>query len=541
MQNKMNFFTMQNREIKTEKFMIQNKSSCINLSENEHLNIENNTIMGSLKQLEEDSKDNQVEIRNADKSVDLIANISSIARANDDKLKINDSITLKFQLSKVYAKSDYDRDRGSTKFIKNLIRHRNSYLSHSDENFFMIPKKSCLIKKDSNILFDSNFKKRVSFSDFHGKDLFTVRTMAESSDCPPKLNSKYAKFFLDKEYYDQKNYVNVKSYAAQNGNCRNYNYGNLLGRISVKPIEDESITIFLLDFQQPVADHSSFNKKITDAFVSLEKANINNCTVSGTIKVKNISYEKRVFVRCTFNYWNSYEDYEATYSPNTYSNYIYEPFSANTDTFKFEFILPSEIDTSKAIKLELNSDSSLKDNWSATMNNWYENKNKPCIQFCICFKSNEKEYWDNNNGNNYLILHFLTVYDKTNANMDTTVISIKKTTQTEPIDPANLLKNDNISCNEFNIFSNKLSDNDTKTKTDNENLSLSYDSYDSKTLINDRNIDEVLNSILYNLKYSSSYKDIENFNKSDNQMLPNDLYIYQNNLIQMNGLDVPYW
>jgi hypothetical protein len=43
-------------------------------------------------------------------------------------------------------------------------------------------------------------KKRVLFADTCGKDLFTVRTMSEPSNCPPKLTSKIVQYFLNREF-----------------------------------------------------------------------------------------------------------------------------------------------------------------------------------------------------------------------------------------------------------------------------------------------------------------------------------------------------
>jgi hypothetical protein len=43
-------------------------------------------------------------------------------------------------------------------------------------------------------------KKRVSFADNCGKELFTVRTMSEPSNCPPKLTSKIVQYFLNREF-----------------------------------------------------------------------------------------------------------------------------------------------------------------------------------------------------------------------------------------------------------------------------------------------------------------------------------------------------
>ncbi|XP_060643624.2 protein phosphatase 1 regulatory subunit 3C-like [Anolis sagrei] len=123
---------------------------------------------------------------------------------------------------------------------------------------------------------------------------------------------------------------------------------------------------YLPDFPQPSADYVAFRSRLQSGFVCLENCLVQEKSISGTIKVKNLSYEKKVFVRITFDSWRSARDVACRYMPNTYGY-------SDTDTFSFEVPFPKGC--------------------------------APChnIEFCVCFHSGEKVYWDNNHGKNYRI------------------------------------------------------------------------------------------------------------------------------------------
>lgn len=122
-----------------------------------------------------------------------------------------------------------------------------------------------------------------------------------------------------------------------------------------------------LNFPQPSSDIKLFMCFLEQNFVSLETVMISDNKVFGTIKVKNIVYEKTVFVRVTFNGWSDDFDIECVYYPNESSHYD------EIDTFNFEFNVP----------MELNVDS--------------------IIEFAVCFETITQQYWDNRKGKNYQI------------------------------------------------------------------------------------------------------------------------------------------
>ena len=179
-----------------------------------------------------------------------------------------------------------------------------------------------------------------------------------------------------------------------------------------------SIAVYSLNFSQPASNYFRFRKQLEESSVSLENVLLKGFEINGTIKVKNINFEKYVFLRCSFDKWQTHEDFPAssvscdyfassnslTNSPATSSisaafygvgvQSHYEPKHKEYDTFRFEFKLPKQAEPQMNIR-------------SATVR---ENNATGSIQFCVCYKSGSgqatKEYWDSNGGNNYEILQY---------------------------------------------------------------------------------------------------------------------------------------
>ena len=107
---------------------------------------------------------------------------------------------------------------------------------------------------------------------------------------------------------------------------------------------------------------------IYDKQVILECLYTKDSTAYGTIRVHNCAYDKRVFIRLTDDEWNSWTDIEGRHS----MNYSHD----NTDTFAFEIKLPKFNTDSLGIKR---------------------------ILFAVCFQPSQQEFWDNNDGWNYVL------------------------------------------------------------------------------------------------------------------------------------------
>lgn len=204
----------------------------------------------------------------------------------------------------------------------------------------LVAPKSCLITRlsadsinDANTKNNNRAKKKVIFADDQGLALTEVRVMSEPSSVPPLWSLKF---------------------LAQ------------ITQGLVSPYPSEQWTI---DFRQPASDYLQFRSRIDELNVSLENVIVKETEsiMVGTIKVKNISFNKEVIVRATWDNWKSQEDIFCTYSQIYGSSAAYVLY----DTFSFKITLPPA-----SRKLE----------------------------FCVCFRSDGKEYWDNNNNQNYTIV-----------------------------------------------------------------------------------------------------------------------------------------
>ncbi|XP_060788831.1 protein phosphatase 1, regulatory subunit 3Ca [Neoarius graeffei] len=123
----------------------------------------------------------------------------------------------------------------------------------------------------------------------------------------------------------------------------------------------------ILDFRQPVADYLDFRKRLLKNSVCLESCMLQGHTLTGTIKVRNLSFKKSVYIRITFDSWKNHRDVECTFMNNICG-------CRDTDTFVFVIEIPACM---------LPQDS---------------------VEFCISYTSSGQMYWDNNDGKNYALV-----------------------------------------------------------------------------------------------------------------------------------------
>ncbi|XP_076354191.1 protein phosphatase 1 regulatory subunit 3B-like [Tachypleus tridentatus] len=207
----------------------------------------------------------------------------------------------------------------------------------------MPPVRSCLIARDEAILGHDNQddirfskgKKRVWFADDKGLALTHVQIVTKGSPCPPQWTDRF--------------------------------FSEIVKRI--EPQVTQAIINWKVTFPQPVSEQDEFQNKLERQCVSLENVTIKDDKLSGTIKVKNITYRKNVYIRVTFDRWMSHEDLPAYYVRNRLQNLV-SPF----DTFYFSVSIPDS-----AEKFEV-------------------------VEFCVCYRCEGAEMWDNNGGTNYRIV-----------------------------------------------------------------------------------------------------------------------------------------
>uniref|UniRef100_A0A3B3Q7F2 Protein phosphatase 1 regulatory subunit 3C-B-like n=1 Tax=Paramormyrops kingsleyae TaxID=1676925 RepID=A0A3B3Q7F2_9TELE len=101
--------------------------------------------------------------------------------------------------------------------------------------------------------------------------------------------------------------------------------------------------------------------------VHLESCSVTPRGISGTVRVRNTSFEKAVHIRITFDSWCSYHDVPCTYLQQRAGA------GGETDIFAFDIHLPHKLDPEK------------------------------CIEFCVSYRSAAfaEPLWDNNRGQNY--------------------------------------------------------------------------------------------------------------------------------------------
>ncbi|XP_018520067.1 protein phosphatase 1 regulatory subunit 3B [Lates calcarifer] len=123
----------------------------------------------------------------------------------------------------------------------------------------------------------------------------------------------------------------------------------------------------VLDFSQPSSDYLCFRQSLERNYVCLEHCVLKEKVFAGTVKVKNLSFEKSVKLRVTFDSWKSHTDVDCVYVKDTYP-------SSYSDTFSFEVSLPDELQRHER------------------------------VEFAICYEVDGREHWDSNQGTNYRIV-----------------------------------------------------------------------------------------------------------------------------------------
>ena len=123
-------------------------------------------------------------------------------------------------------------------------------------------------------------------------------------------------------------------------------------------------------FAQPASDYLTYRRKLDQEAVSLENVIIRETDqcLMGTVKVKNLAYDKEIVIRVSSDSWVTHED--------VYCSFVEQPGVHQTtltnlyDTFRFNLTLP------------------IKSN---------------VIEFCVRYRSGGSEFWDNNDGKNYIV------------------------------------------------------------------------------------------------------------------------------------------
>uniref|UniRef100_A0A3Q2QCP3 Protein phosphatase 1 regulatory subunit n=1 Tax=Fundulus heteroclitus TaxID=8078 RepID=A0A3Q2QCP3_FUNHE len=178
---------------------------------------------------------------------------------------------------------------------------------------------------------DAKKKKRVTFADHKGLSLTRVKVFSKFTD-PIEIP------------------VNIQEMLSS--------------KLTLSSAEEDKL---VLDFTQPSSDYLLFRHNLEKNLVSLEHCVLKEKAFAGTIKVKNVSFEKSVMLRVTFDSWRSHTDVICEYVKDAYP-------TSYSDTFSFEVSLPAELRPNEQ------------------------------VEFAACYRVGGGEHWDSNQGRNYRIV-----------------------------------------------------------------------------------------------------------------------------------------
>jgi protein phosphatase 1 regulatory subunit 3A/B/C/D/E len=206
-------------------------------------------------------------------------------------------------------------------------------------------------------------KKKVVFADDRGRPLTQVRVMSEPSNMPPLWSSAYVANLARGEFFRN---LDGSIHISQSNTEATILNGDTAKCPDICPWEPS--------FAQPASDYLAFRNKLDKNTVSLENVIVRdseNCLI-GTVKVKNLAYDKNVAIRVTSDNWKTHDDVECTYveQPGLVSQTAVRNLY---DTFRFRIELPAKEDGSRQ------------------------------IEFCVRYRTEGIEAWDNNDGANYIV------------------------------------------------------------------------------------------------------------------------------------------
>ncbi|CAM4886794.1 unnamed protein product [Rotaria socialis] len=245
-----------------------------------------------------------------------------------------------------YAEDDNDN---SSDITPKIISNRSNSLS--------IP-----VLNKKSVLLDNPPKKVVHFADMLGLDLESIRYMTPPDQSANSLIQECIRIKLE-QLRQAKSQLNLLSASPCPFDLPNYfNRSSSVTSLNGTTKSTKQYYLVSKHFTSP----TNIIPLIYDRQVMLECLYTNDSTAYGTVRVHNISFEKRVFIRLTDNEWQTSQDIYGWHSMNYKNN--------NTDTFTFEIRLKKYDDSTKVPKQ---------------------------ISFVICLQAANQEFWDNNLGWNY--------------------------------------------------------------------------------------------------------------------------------------------
>ncbi|XP_058797898.1 protein phosphatase 1 regulatory subunit 3C-like isoform X2 [Phymastichus coffea] len=210
-------------------------------------------------------------------------------------------------------------------------------------------------------------KKRVVFADDRGRPLTQVRVMSEPSNMPPLWSSAYVASLARGELFRN---LDGSLSISQSGSSESDEESAEKKAAAAKLAE---VAPWEPSFAQPASDYLAFRNKLDKNAVSLENVIVREaegCLI-GTVKVKNITYDKEVTMRVTSDNWATQQDIACSYVEQPGLAAVQTAVRNLYDTFRFRIPLP---------------------------------KDSRQVEFCVRYQTCGQEFWDNNGGANYIVM-----------------------------------------------------------------------------------------------------------------------------------------
>lgn len=318
---------------------------------------------------------------------------------NINAIKNNPSFNFMKQPKRV---NEFKQKSREIELIKSNTENNRFTLQRSKSlPFNSLKLKSNLKQSNNNKLKHHKRSKSVHFDEvlpvkFFSKFECPTVVSRQNSDCDifEKINFDQVKPLRRSQYDDD--YESEDDDSIIQDGLYDVNF-NILNNISNNNNNNKEIKL-------NVFVNSEIDSNIILQNINLEKRNtynnLNDYFIWGKINVKNLFYEKCIYIRYTFNDWKTFNEVKAIYikDPNVLNGY---------DSFQFSLY--------SVKNLILNENEHIIKNDNIIEGN---------LQFCIHYETgdnstNQKlEFWNNNNNKNYFMRIVLHEKDTTNSSID---------------------------------------------------------------------------------------------------------------------------
>ena len=215
--------------------------------------------------------------------------------------------------------------------------------------------------KFDSLYFTSFSRTKKTRNDHYGIKLHSINTSAKSDNKPSKKSVHFADAM-------GLALTSVLEFANERRSSRQAS-----SSCEVISLENHSGPTKLLNFKSPVSSADCLGS-LCSQNVCLDSVVCHEYGVYGRVQVRNLAFEKEVFVRYTLDSWQTFEDKHAKYSGVS-------SVTNCADTFVFHIKVPRVTEDKK-------------------------------LQFAVCYRTGESEFWDNNFGDNFRLVYFPSNVDK---------------------------------------------------------------------------------------------------------------------------------